>query len=120
MEKCQGAGGGEKTPPPDCQAREKVSILFKEDSMEKKLTEIRLTAEHQTVLAQFGKSGSQRLSSDEIQRLTNIEPIKISAILADLMAHDLLHHTESDEPGGYWLYHLTEEGGRLVSEQRAP
>ncbi|MHB1351223.1 MAG: winged helix DNA-binding protein [Desulfobulbaceae bacterium] len=88
--------------------------------MEKNLAEIRLTAEHQAVLAQFGKSGDKRLSSDEIQRQTNIEPIKISAILADLMTHDLIRHTESDEPGGYWLYHLTEEGERLVSGQRIP
>lgn len=76
----------------------------------------RFTAEHKTVLEQFRKFDNRYLTSDDIQTLTNIEPIKISAVLADLTAHGMVHRKKSDERGGYWLYTLTDRGRTVVME----
>lgn len=84
--------------------------------MEIRQDEIKLTAEHKTILEQFRKFADKHLSASELHSSTNIEPIKISAILADLMAHGIVNHTESDESGGGWVYILTEFGQKFVSE----
>ncbi len=57
------------------------------------------------------------LTADDLQQLTNIEPIRISAILADLTAHALLLESKSDERGGYWLYSLSETGRKFLDER---
>lgn len=83
--------------------------------MESRHDEIRLTAEHKTVLEQFKKYEGKHLSAGELHGFTNIEPIKISAILADLMAHGMVNHTESEE-SEVWVYFLTEHGRKFVVE----
>lgn len=84
--------------------------------MERTPGEIRLTAEHKAILEQFRKFAGRRLSAEELNDLTNIEPIKISAILADLMAHGMLRYEEPEESGGAWVYSLTDQGRTFASE----
>jgi hypothetical protein len=74
-----------------------------------------ITTEHKSILAQFLKSDVRQLSAGELHSFTNIEPVKISAILADLMAHGMVHHTDPGESGGAWLYHLTDYGRTFAS-----
>lgn len=75
--------------------------------------QIRLTAEHKVILEQFKKFGDKHLSSGDLHNFTNIEPIKISAILADLISHGIVHHL--DAPNG-WLYILSDYGRKFVLE----
>lgn len=79
--------------------------------------QIRLTAEHEIILAQLKKLDGSHLTSDDLQTLTNIEPIKISAILVDLVSHGLVHQIKSDERMGYWVYTLSDHGKKFVPGQ---
>lgn len=77
------------------------------------------THEHRTILQQLKDAGGKMLTADDLQQSTNIEPIRISAILADLTAHALLLQSKSDERGGYWLYSLSEAGRKFLTEDSA-
>jgi len=75
-----------------------------------------LTPEHRIILQQLKDAGGKMLTADDLQQLTNIEPIRISAILADLTAHALLLQSKSNDRGGYWLYSLSEAGRKFLAE----
>lgn len=75
-----------------------------------------LTTEHKIILEQFRSHDGEHLSPGDLHDLTNIEPIKISAILADLVAHGMLHQEKFDDPAAYWLYTLTDEGRKFTIE----
>lgn len=75
------------------------------------------TAEHYAILAQFRKHDGGHLSSAVLHGFTNIEPIKISAILADLLAHGLLLRQDSLDAAEWgWQYILSEHGKKFVME----
>ena len=73
-------------------------------------------AEHKAILNQFRDYKSEQLSADNIGGLTNIEPVKVHAILTDLVEHDFLKQTNTDKPRGDWLYKLSEEGKKYIQE----
>ena len=73
-------------------------------------------AEHAAILNQFKKYESEHLSADSIQGLTNIEPVRVNVILTDLVEHDLLIETNTDEIRGHWLYILSEKGKKYLQE----
>ncbi len=73
-------------------------------------------AEHTAILAQFKKYEGKHLSADEMQGLTNIEPVRVNVILTDLVEHDLLVETNTGEIRGHWLYILSEKGKKYVQE----
>lgn len=73
-----------------------------------------LTNEHKAILQQFLQHNNQSLSAADLHGFTNIEPIKISAIIADLVAHDMIHKTNADAHEDKWLYKLSEEGLKLT------
>jgi DNA-binding HxlR family transcriptional regulator len=75
------------------------------------------TSEHKAIMTQFRIHDGELLSSDLLQQLTNIEPVKISVILADLVAHGILHKVESGETEGWWHYQLSDYGRKYVNEQ---
>jgi DNA-binding MarR family transcriptional regulator len=69
-----------------------------------------LTNEHKAILQQFLRHNTESLSTADLHGFTNIEPIKISAIIADLVAHDIVRKTNADAHEDKWLYQLSEEG----------
>lgn len=79
-----------------------------------------LTTEHKIILEQFRKHDGEHLSPGDLHSYTNIEPIKISAILADLMAHGMLRQEKFDDPGAYWFYTLSDEGRKFTLEKAYP
>lgn len=73
-------------------------------------------AEHKAILNQFRDYKGEQLSADDLGGLTNIEPVKIHAILSDLVEHDFLVQTNTDKPRGDWLYKLSVNGRKYIQE----
>ena len=73
-------------------------------------------ADHTAILFQFKDYKGEHLSADELQGLTNIEPVRVHAILTDLVEHDLLIQTNTDKPRGDWLYRTSENGKKYIQE----
>jgi len=73
-------------------------------------------AEHKAILNQFKYYEGEHLSADDLGGLTNIEPVKVHAILSDLVEHDFLVQTNTDKPRGDWLYKLSENGRIYIQE----
>ncbi len=71
-------------------------------------------AEHTAILSQFKKHEERPLSADDVQGLTNIEPVRVNVILSDLVEHDLLVETNTDEIRGHWQYTLSEKGQKYL------
>jgi hypothetical protein len=75
---------------------------------------LKFTNEHAAILEQFRQHDGQRLSSDAIQKLTNIEPVKVNLILFDLSSHDLLQKIHLDEDSV--VYMLSDHGRNFTPE----
>ena len=73
-------------------------------------------AEHKAILAQFKDFKGDHLSADALTGLTNIEPVRVHAILTDLVEHDLLTQSNADKPRGDWLYMLSDNGKKYLQE----
>jgi len=73
-------------------------------------------AEHKAILNQFRDYNGEQLSADDIGGITNIEPVKVHAILTDLVEHDFLVQTNTDKPRGDWLYKLSGNGRKYLQE----
>ena len=73
-------------------------------------------AEHVAILSQFKNNESKHLSADALQGLTNIEPVRVNAILTDLVEHDLLIQTNTDKTRGDWLYIPSDNGKKYILE----
>ena len=73
-------------------------------------------AEHKAILNQFRDYKGEQLSADDLGGLTNIEPVKVHAILTDLVEHDFLVQTNTDKPRGDWLYKPSENGRKYIQE----
>lgn len=78
--------------------------------------EVIFGAEHKAILNQFKQHEDKLLSADDIQGLTNIEPVRVNVILTDLVEHDLLDETNTDEIRGHWLYILSEKGKKYLQD----
>jgi len=76
--------------------------------------QIKFTAEHVIIIEQFKKHAGQRLSSGDIQSLTNIEPVKVNLILFDLSSSGILDEINLDEDSR--VYMLTDHGRNFKSE----
>jgi hypothetical protein len=72
--------------------------------------------EHTAILSQIKKYDGKHLSADALQGLTNIEPVRVNAILTDLVEHDLLIQTNTDKVRGGWLYILSDNGRKYMLE----
>lgn len=79
-----------------------MNILFGED--------------HKAILHQFKQHEGKPLSADDVQGLTNIEPVRVNVILTDLVEHELLTETNTSEVRGHWLYILSEKGNKYLSD----
>jgi hypothetical protein len=75
---------------------------------------LHITAEHQAILNQFRIHDGEQLSADDVQRLTNIEPIKVHLIIFDLVSHGILQRTNQDGLEGGVRYLLSEHGGKFM------
>ena len=73
-------------------------------------------AEHKAILNQLKDYKKGHLSADDLQGLTNIEPVRVHAILSDLVEHDLLIQTDTDKARGDWLYMLSENGKKYMQK----
>jgi hypothetical protein len=73
-------------------------------------------AEHKALLHQFSADKDEQLSADDLGGLTNIEPVKVHAVLSDLVDHDFLLQTNTDKARGDWLYKLSENGRKYRHE----
>ena len=71
-------------------------------------------AEHKAILNQFEKHEGKHLSADNLQGLTNIEPVRVNVILTDLVEHDLLIESNTDKIRGNWLYILSDNGRKYM------
>ncbi|MDW7774237.1 MAG: hypothetical protein SCH71_15235 [Desulfobulbaceae bacterium] len=79
------------------------------------MKDIHLTAEHRTILNHFGIHEDERLSADDLQLSTNIEPVKVNLILFDLVSHGLLQKIEQDDYE-WGLYILSEAGRKFLQD----
>ena len=75
-------------------------------------------AEHKTILNQFKDNTGKHISADDLHSLTNIEPVRVHAILSDLVEHDLLIQSNTDSPRGSWLYILSDNGRKFIQEHK--
>lgn len=73
-------------------------------------------AEHKAILNQFRNYKGEQLSADDLGGVTNIEPVKVHAILTDLVEHDFLVQTDIDKPRGDWLYKPSENGRKYIQK----
>ena len=73
-------------------------------------------AEHKAILDQFKDYKGEQLSADTLTGSTNIEPVRVHAILTDLVEHDLLTQSNTDKPRGDWLYILSDNGKKYMQE----
>ncbi len=71
-------------------------------------------AEHEAILSQFKIHKGESLSADRLQNLTNIEPVRVNAILTDLVGHDLLIQSNTDKIRGNWLYIPSKKGKKYI------
>ena len=72
--------------------------------------------EHYAILNQFKINSGKHLSADNVQGLTNIEPVRVTIILSDLAEHYLLVETNTEEIRGHWMYILSEKGKKYLRE----
>ena len=72
--------------------------------------------EHKAILDQFKDYKGEHLSADTLTGSTNIEPVRVHAILTDLVEHDLLTQSSTDKARGDWLYTLSDNGKKYMQE----